>query len=151
MASADILEEYEDYFTNLKDHGMAFAKFFELFQVNLGDSPDGTMTKGLHWGKQGASDEKQSDETLRALKAYHKAMRSWIKKEKGSATPAETRRRMWFWVQKLREFGCFEPRIIREITYWMDVCIERTLEGCEMRIESVNGKPSYITDTRPPV
>jgi hypothetical protein len=146
MASTDILEEYTEYHSNLKDHGMAFAKFFELFQVNLGDSPDGTMHKGLHWGKW-ASDTSQSDETLKALKTYHKSMRSWIRKEKGTASPAETRRRMWFWVQKLREVGCFEPRILREITHWMDICIERTLEGCEMRIESVNGKPAYITDT----
>jgi hypothetical protein len=67
----DLQAEYDDFLNGLGDHGAAFFKFFELFKINLGDSPEDGMTKGLHYGKQ-SSDSSLSDEQLRSLKTYLK-------------------------------------------------------------------------------
>lgn len=139
----DLEAEYKDFLEGLGDHGSAFYKFFDLFKINLGESVEDGMTRGLHYGKQ-ASDSSLSDEQLRALKSYLKLQRSWIRKEKLNASKAECRRRMWFWTQKLMELGAFDRPTRRDIMYWMDVCIERSFEGCELRILSQSGEPTFV-------
>ncbi len=143
LFSMDLQAEYDDFLGGLGDHGAAFYKFFDLFKVNLGDSQEDGMTKGLHYGKQ-ASDASLSDEQLRALKTYLKSQRSWVRKLQKDADKTECRRRMWFWTQKLIELGAFDRPTRRDITYWMDVCMERSYEGCDIRILNQNGVPGYI-------
>jgi hypothetical protein len=143
----DLQAEYDDFINSLGDHGAATFKFFELFRICLGDDPrppkgESGQTRGLHYGKQ-ASDASLSDEELKSLKTFLKTQRSWLRKEQKNADKGECRRRMWFWVQKLIEFGAFDRPTRRDITYWMDVSIERTFEGCEMRILSVGGHPAF--------
>jgi hypothetical protein len=135
----DLDAEYKDFFQGLGDHGTAFYKFFELFHINLGDNKEEGMVRGLHYGKQ-ASDCSLSDEQLRALKTYQKAQRTWIRKEQKNADRAECRRRLWFWCQKLLEIGAFDRPTRRDIMYWMDFAMERSMEGVELRIESYQGK-----------
>lgn len=139
----DFQVEYNEFLNGLGDHGAAFYKFFELFKINLGDSPEEGMSRGLHYGKQ-ASDSSISDENLKALKAYLKAQKSWLRKQEKNADKTECRRRIWFWVQKLIELGAFDRPTRRDITYWMDVCMERTYEGCDIRILNQAGVPGYI-------
>lgn len=141
----DLDAEYKDFFEGLGDHGTAFFKFFDLFRINLGDAKEEGMSRGLHFGKQ-ASDSSLSDEQLRALKSYQKAQRSWARKEQKNANRAECRRRMWFWCQKLIEIGAFDRSTRREIVLWMDFAMERTMEGCEVRIESAEGKFVVVKD-----
>lgn len=138
----DLQAEYDDFLTGLGDHGAAFYKFFDLFKISLGDAPEEGITRGLHYGKQ-ASDSSLSDEQLRALKTFMKSQKTWVRKQQKGADKAECRRRMWFWVQKLIELGAFDRPTRRDITFWMDTCIERTLEGCEIRVMSINGEPAF--------
>jgi hypothetical protein len=49
-----------------------------------------------------------------------KAQKSWIRKEKTNVSRKECRRRMWFFVQKLIEFGAFCRADRRDIITWMD-------------------------------
>ena len=144
----DLQAEYDDFLNGLGDHGAAFFKFFDLFKINLGDSIEDGMTKGIHYGKQ-ASDASLPDEQLRALKSYLKAQRSWIRKQQVNADKTECRRRIWFWTQKLIEFGAFDRPTRRDITYWMDVCMERSYEGCDIRILNQGGVPGYIRTDKP--
>ena len=144
-AAANWEEEYAESFSKLADHGSATLKFFELFQVKEGMSPDGSWKLGLHWGKHHAAAFNLSDEELRSVKTYLRTQRSWLKKEKAAAPAVECRRRMWFLVQKLREVGAFDARTLRDICYWMDIAMDRTLEGCELRVESVGGQIAYAT------
>ena len=133
--------EYKDFFEGLGDAGTYTYKFFDLFRVNLGngDGENGDssskgrahsttsssgvggekLVKGLHWGKE-ASDDKLTDEQLRELKTYLKAQKSWIRKEKTQISRKECRRRMWFFVQKLLEYGAFTRPERRDIISWMD-------------------------------
>jgi|688.fasta_scaffold298580_3 hypothetical protein len=134
----DLDAEYKDFFEGLGDHGTAFYKFFDLFRINLGDSKEEGMSRGIHYGKQ-ASDNSLSDEQLRALKAYLKTQRTWIRKEQKNADRAECRRRLWFWCQKLLDFGAFDRPIRRDISMWMDFALERTMEGVQVRVESYQG------------
>jgi hypothetical protein len=127
----DYQTEYDDMFATLGDHGAAFFKFFDLFRVCLGDGEG--LTKGLHYGKD-CSDTKLSDEVLRELKSFLKTQRTWLRKAPEKATPNETRRRMWFWTQKLIEIGAFDRSIRRDIVTWMDICIERSMEDCDFKI-----------------
>lgn len=139
----DLQAEYDDFLNGLGDHGAAFFKFFELFKINLGDAPEEGMTKGLHYAKQ-ATDSSLTEDELRALKTYLKSQRSWIRKHKKEAEKAECRRRMWFWTQKLIELGAFDRPTRRDITYWMDVCMERSYEGCDIRILNQGGAAAYV-------
>lgn len=138
----DLQAEFDDFIGGLGDHGTAFYKFFDLFRISLGDAPEEGITRGLHYGKQ-SSDSSLSDEQLKALKTYMKAQKSWVRKQQKAADKAECRRRMWFWVQKLIELGAFDRATRRDITYWMDTAIERTFEGCEVRLFSMNGEPAF--------
>ncbi len=147
----DFQAEYDDFFNSLGDSGAATFKFFELFRVCMGDDTraphqkgedSGPQTRGLHYGKQ-ATDASLSDEALRALKSYLKTQRSWLRKEQANVDKAECRRRMWFWTQKLIELGAFDRSTRRDIVYWMDVAIERTFEGCELRLLSSGGQPAF--------
>lgn len=150
----DLQAEYDDILHSLGDSGAATYKFFDLFRICLGDDPrptsskgeDGSSrephTRGLHYGKQ-ATDASLSDAELRALKSFLKAQRSWLRKEQAAVNKAECRRRMWFWTQKLIELGAFDRPTRRDITYWMDVAIERTFEGCELRLLSSGGAPAF--------
>lgn len=134
------LEEYDAIFEELGDHGAAFWKFFDLFRINLGDSEADGMTKGIHYGKD-ASWSFATDDQLKQLKNYWKEQRRWIKKEGKASPSAECRRRMWFWACKLKEWNIFDLRIRRDIIYWMDFAMERTMEGSMVRVEYMNGQP----------
>lgn len=115
-------EEYKDFFETLGDCGTYTYKFFDLFKVNLGNGEDekgNALVKGLHWGKD-CSDEELTDEQLKELKTYLKQAKSWIRKEQKAVKQTECRRRMWFFVQKLIEFGAFTRGERREIITWMD-------------------------------
>ena len=114
--------EYKDFFEGLGDAGTYTYKFFDLFRVNLGNGEGENgekLVKGLHWGKE-ASEDELTDEQLRELKSYLKAQKSWIRKEKTSIHRKECRRRMWFFVQKLIEYGAFCRADRRDIILWMD-------------------------------
>lgn len=135
-----MLDEYSAIFEELGDHGAAFWKFFDMFRVNLGDSEaDGTM-KGIYYGKD-ASWRFATDDQLKQLKNYWKEQRRWIKKEGKGAAASECRRRMWFWAGKMKEWNVFDLRIRRDILYWMDFAMERTMEGSMVRVEYLNGQP----------
>ena len=138
----DLQAEYNDFLTGLGDAGSAFYKFFDLFRISLGDAPEEGITRGIHYGKSGYWYD-LTDEQLRGLKTYMKAQKSWVRKQQKNADKAECRRRMWFWVQKLIEFGAFDRSTRRDIMYWMDTCIERTFEGCEVRLFSRDGEPAF--------
>ncbi len=131
-------EEYDLIFESLGDAGAAFFKFFDLFRVNLGDA-DG-ISKGVHYGKD-CSCYSATDDQLKQLKNYLKAQKSWIKIHEKKASPAECRRRMWFWTQKLKEWNLFDMRTRRDIMYWMDTAMERSMEGTMVRVEYLNGQP----------
>lgn len=114
--------EYKDFFENLGDAGTYTYKFFDLFRVNLGNGEGEKgekLMKGLHWGKE-VSEEELTDEQLRELKSYLKAQKSWIRKEQKSISRKECRRRMWFFVEKLQEYGAFTRVDRRDIVNWMD-------------------------------
>jgi len=139
--------EYKDFFESLGDHGTATYKWFDLFRVNLGDGVDSdgiVMRRGLYWGKHG-SDESLDDQTLREIKSYVKAAKAGIRKEKKATSMVECRRRIWFLCQKIIEIGAFDRPVRRDILHWADVANERTLEGCQLRIESVGGGPAFAT------
>lgn len=127
--------------SNLPVHVAATYKFFELFKLFLGDSEEDNQTRGLHWCD--ATDARLSDDALRALKSLLKSNRQALRK--GSPSPADCRSRAWFWMQKLFELKAFDRYVRREILHWFDITMERTLEGCEMRIESVRGAPGFLT------
>jgi len=131
-------EEYDLMFESLGDAGAAFFKFFDLFKVNLGDAEG--ISKGVHYGKD-CSCIKATDDQLKQLKNYLKAQKSWIKIHEKKASPTECRRRMWFWVQKLKEWNLFDMRTRRDIMYWMDTAMERSMEGTMVRVEYLNGQP----------
>ena len=139
----DFQAEFDDFIQSLGDHGAAFYKFFDLFKISLGDSPEDGIHRGIHYGKQ-ASDSSLSDEQLKAMKTYLKAQKSWIRKQQKAADKPECRRRMWFWCQKLIEFGAFDRSTRRDICYWMDTATERSFEGCEFRIFSENAKETFV-------
>lgn len=144
----DFETEFKDFFDGLGDHGTAFYKFFDLFRVNLGDSKEDGMTKGLHYAKQ-ASDASLTDEQLRIIKTYLKQQKSWIRKEQKNADRAECRRRLWFFCQKLIELGAFDRTTRRDINTWMDFAMERTMEGVQVRLESYQGNFVMAKDMRP--
>ena len=114
--------EYKDFFEGLGDIGTYTYKFFDLFKVNLGNGEDdkgNKLVKGLHWSKD-ASYEELSDEQLKELKTYLKQVKSWIRKEQKNVKASECRRKMWFFLQKLLEFGAFTRGERREMILWMD-------------------------------
>jgi hypothetical protein len=135
---AELMDEYKQMFDELGDAGAAFFKFFDSFRINLGDGEG--LVRGLHYGKD-CSWYQGTDEELRQLKTYWKAQKSWLRKEGKNVSPIECRRRMWFWISKLKEYNAFDLRIRRDILYWMDTCIERSLDGSMVRIEYLNGQP----------
>jgi hypothetical protein len=113
--------EYKDFFEGLGEAGTFTYKFFDLFRVNLGNGEVNgeKLVKGIHWGKQ-ASDDELTDDQLKELKAYLKTQKSWIRKEMGNIKHTECRKRMWFFVQKLIEYGAFCRADRRDIITWMD-------------------------------
>ena len=118
----DLQAEYKDFFDGLGDAGAYTYKFFDLFKVNLGNGEDdkgNKLVKGLHWSKD-CSEEELSDEQLKELKTYLKQVKSWIRKEQRSVKASECRRKMWFFLQKLLEFGAFTRGERREMILWMD-------------------------------
>jgi len=122
MDRVDLQAEYKEFFDELGQAATYTYKFFDLFKVNLGNGEDGKgnkLVKGLHWSKD-CSDEELSDEQLKELKSYLKQIKSWIRKEKKDIKPSECRRRMWFFLQKLLEFGAFTRGERREMILWMD-------------------------------
>jgi hypothetical protein len=118
----DLQAEYKEFFEELGQAATYTYKFFDLFKVNLGNGEDNEgnkLVKGLHWSKD-CSEEELSDEQLKELKAYLKQVKSWIRKEKKNVKASECRRRMWFFLQKLLEFGAFTRGERREMIVWMD-------------------------------
>ena len=118
----DLQGEYKEFFEELGQAATYTYKFFELFKVNLGNGEDNEgnkLVKGIHWSKD-CSDEELSDEQLRELKSYLKQGKSWLRKEKKAVKASECRRRMWFFLQKLLEFGAFTRGERREMILWMD-------------------------------
>jgi hypothetical protein len=118
----DFQAEYKAFFEELGDAATYTYKFFDLFKVNLGNGEDEhgkKLMKGIHWGTL-ASDETLTDEQLRELKRYMKDTKNWIRKEQKGVSASECRRRMWFFVSKLMEFGAFERSERREMVLWMD-------------------------------
>ena len=118
----DFQAEYKDFFEGLGVTATYTYKFFDLFRVNLGNGEDekgNKLVKGLHWSKD-CSEEGLSDEQLRELKSYLKQQKTWLRKEQTQIKASECRRRMWFFVQKLLEFGAFTRGERREIILWMD-------------------------------
>jgi hypothetical protein len=118
----DLQAEYKDFFEGLGPVGTYTYKFFDLFRVNLGEGVDekgNKLVKGLHWSKD-ASEEDLSDEQLKELKTYLKQQKSWIRKEQTNIKASECRKRMWFFMQKLLEFGAFTRGERREMILWMD-------------------------------
>jgi hypothetical protein len=118
----DLQAEYKDFFEGLGDVGTYTYKFFDLFKVNLGNGEDekgNKLVKGLHWSKD-ASEEDLTDEQLKELKTYLKQAKSWIRKEQKNIKATECRRKMWFFLQKLLEFGAFTRGERREMILWMD-------------------------------
>jgi hypothetical protein len=118
----DLQAEYKEFFDELGQAATYTYKFFELFKVNLGNGEDNDgnkLVKGLHWSKD-CSEEELTDEQLRELKSYLKQVKTWIRKEKKQAKASECRRRMWFFLQKLLEFGAFTRGERREMIVWMD-------------------------------
>lgn len=118
----DLQAEYKEFFEELGQAATYTYKFFDLFKVNLGNGEDdkgNKLVKGLHWGKD-CSEEELTDEQLRELKTYLKQVKSWIRKEKKEVKASECRRKMWFFLQKLLEFGAFTRGERREMILWMD-------------------------------
>ena len=118
----DLQAEYKDFFEGLGDVGTYTYKFFDLFKVNLGNGEDekgNKLVKGLHWSKD-TSDEELTDEQLKELKTYLKQVKSWIRKEQTKLKASECRRKMWFFLQKLLEYGAFTRGERREMILWMD-------------------------------
>jgi hypothetical protein len=118
----DLQAEYKDFFEGLGDAGTYAYKFFDLFRVNLGNGEDNDgnkLVKGIHWSKD-TSDETLTDEQLKELKAYLKQVKSWIRKEQKAVKQTECRRKMWFFLQKLLEYGAFTRGERREMILWMD-------------------------------
>jgi len=118
----DLQAEYKDFFEGLGDAGAYTYKFFDLFRVNLGNGEDekgNKLVKGLHWSKD-TSDETLTDDQLKELKSYLKQVKSWIRKEQTNIRASECRRKMWFFLQKLLEYGAFTRGERREIILWMD-------------------------------
>jgi len=118
----DLQAEYKEFFDELGQAATYTYKFFELFKVNLGNGEDNDgnkLVKGIHWSKD-CSEEELTDEQLRELKSYLKQVKTWIRKEKKQAKASECRRRMWFFLQKLLEFGAFTRGERREMIVWMD-------------------------------
>jgi hypothetical protein len=122
MDKVDLQVEYKDFFEGLGDIGTYTYKFFDLFKVNLGNGEDdkgNKLVKGLHWSKD-CSEEDLSDEQLKELKTYLKQVKSWIRKEQKNIKASECRRKMWFFMQKLLEYGAFTRGERREMILWMD-------------------------------
>jgi hypothetical protein len=117
-----MLEEYEAMFEDLGDCGAAFWKFFDMFRIQVED--DENAKRGVTFGKSAAW-TKASDEQLRELRSYWKEQRRWIKKEGRAVKPAECRRRMWFWVEKVTSLSMFDSNTRREVYWWFDTCEER--------------------------
>ena len=118
----DLQAEYKEFFEELGQAATYTYKFFDLFKVNLGNGEDdkgNKLVKGLHWSKD-CSDEELTDEQLKELKSYLKQVKSSIRKEKKQVKASECRRRMWFFLQKLLEFGAFTRGERREMILWMD-------------------------------
>jgi hypothetical protein len=118
----DLQAEYKDFFEGLGPVGTYTYKFFDLFRVNLGNGEDdkgNKLVKGLHWSKD-TSDEDLTDDQLKELKSYLKQQKNWIRKEQTNIKASECRKHMWFFVQKLLEFGAFTRGERREIILWMD-------------------------------
>jgi hypothetical protein len=118
----DLQAEYTDFFEGLGSVGTYTYKFFDLFKVNLGNGEDekgNKLVKGLHWGKD-CSEEELSDEQLKEFKTYLKQMKSWLRKEMKLVKANDCRKKMWFFVQKLLEYGAFTRGERREIILWMD-------------------------------
>lgn len=121
LVRMDFEAEYQDFFPNLGREATCAYKFFDLFKINLGTGKDekgNVMEKGLHWGKS-CHDDELSDEELRALKTYIKDAKSWLRKEQKAASINQMRKRMWFLVQKLIEFGAFTRGDRNQIIQWM--------------------------------
>ena len=118
----DFTAEYKEFFEGLGDAATYAYKFFDLFKVYLGNGEDekgNKMVKGLHWSKD-TSEEELTDEQLKELKTYLKQVKSWIRKEQKAVKASECRRKMWFFLQKLMEFGAFTRGERREMILWMD-------------------------------
>jgi hypothetical protein len=118
----DLQAEYKDFFEGLGSTATYAYKFFDLFKVNLGNGEDEKgqkLVKGLHWSKD-CSEEELSDEQLRELKSYLKQTKSWLRKEQKMVKASECRRKMWFFLQKLLEYGAFTRGERREMILWMD-------------------------------
>lgn len=118
----DLHAEYTDFFEGLGPVATYTYKFFDLFKVNLGDGTDekgNKLVKGLHWSKD-CSEEELTDEQLKELKTYLKQVKSWIRKEQQKIKARECRQKMWFFMQKLLEFGAFTRGERREMILWMD-------------------------------
>ena len=114
--------EYKDFFEGLGCAATYTYKFFDLFKVNLGNGEDdkgNKLVKGLHWSKD-ASDDGLTDEQLKEIKTYLKQVKSWLRKEQQNVKASDCRRKMWFFIQKLLEFGAFSRSERREMILWMD-------------------------------
>jgi hypothetical protein len=115
-------EEYTIMFEDLNDTGAAFWKFFDMFRIQTEN--EGSAIKGVSFGKVGTWPA-ATDEQLKELKTYWKEQRKWIKKEGKTANPNECRRRMWFFMCRILEWGMFHINIRKEIYWWFDTCEER--------------------------
>lgn len=131
-------DELKELFEEGSDSGIAFMKFFRLFNVKLQGKDDGSLTYG-----KDSVDEEINQKYLVALRDYIREQRKWVSDHNGKPESVECRRRIWFFVHKLVEIGAFDRTIRRDIMWWMDVCMERTFEGTQVRIESVRGEPRW--------
>lgn len=145
MDKLDLAGEYKDLQSELGDTAGAAYKFFSLFKVVLEESKD--SEPGLHWlaGFDKQVWDELEDDDLRDLRRYLKETKAFLREKNKNVDPAECRRKMWFWVQKLMELAAFERSVRREIILWMDICDQRTFEGCKYRIDYEGGKPSVYT------
>lgn len=111
----EFLQEYDEMSTIPQNTAVAY-KFLNLFKVVLKDTEE--EKHGLHWSTI-AIDNKLDNETLIEFKNFLKAKKSELRKADPSSKPGKM---LWFFYQKLLEFGAFDVETRREILNYMELC-----------------------------
>jgi hypothetical protein len=105
--SSTLLQEYEEGMKALGESRMKYFKFFSLFSFENGNE--------VHFG-DGMSSFCDDRMHYEQLKEYIKEQKKWIRTESPNQT--EMRRRAWWLLQKLLEFGVFSASEFRTILLW---------------------------------
>ena len=104
-------EEYNEGLRALGEAGMLYYKCLSLFRVR-------TKDLSIRFGHNIVDEEDLRLAELQTFKTYLDEQKQWIREIGRKADPKELKRRMWWLLQKMFEFGFFTASDQATIVSW---------------------------------